>query len=202
MAVTDAYSTAATYRSVIDKTDTGEDAEILVDLTAVSRWLDRELGRFFTVDAGDIARDFRSPLSADTLYIDDLSVAPASVLVDDDDNGTPTLSYAVADYVLDPVNAAKGAEPAPYTSLRVPGWSAKSPWIKGRLVRVTGRWGWPAIPSAIARGCIHLTALLRMETPRAQAQISELGQLITMSPQSRLIVDRLMAQYSKRAVLV
>lgn len=202
MAIGDAYATAQLYRDVIDKTDTSEDAEILVDLQAVSRYLDRELGRHFTKDVGDIARDFRSSINTNILLIDDLSAAPTSVLVDDADSGTPALVYAVTDYQLQPVNAPTGPEPAPYTRIAVPSWSAQSHWIGNRTVRITGRWGWPAVPKAIERGTIHLTAILRLETPRAQATISELGQVVQSSPQARGIVNQLVQQYSRKPLLV
>lgn len=167
----------------------------------MSRWLDKYLGRFFTKDAAPVARDFRSPLNAQTLIIDDL-VSVTTLLVDESENGTPALSYAATDYQLEPLNAADGPEPAPYTRLFVPTWSAQSHWIAGRLVRITGIWGWPAIPVAIARGTIHLTAILRLETPRAQSTISELGQLVQSSPQARGIVDKLVREYSRKPLLV
>jgi len=196
MPVSDAYSDATTYRSVIDKSDTGEDSEIVADLTAVSRWIDKELGCFFTKDAADVARDFRADRDGCTLYIDDLSVVPTTVLVDQDNDGTPEVSYATTDYLLMPVNAAKGPEPEPYTELLIDTrWSPRPEWEQGQLVRITGKWGWPAIPVAIARATIHLAALLRLETPRAQATISEFGQIVQSSPQARGIVDRLVEVY-------
>ena len=90
MAVTDAYASAATYRALIDKSDTGEDAEILTDLTAVSRWMERKLGRFFTTDASAVKRVYQStPYSNQpkSLFIDDL-VTVTAIKADTDDDGT------------------------------------------------------------------------------------------------------------------
>lgn len=56
MAISDAYATAATYRDITGKTDTSEDAEILTDLKAVSRFLEGRLHRFFNKDAAERER--------------------------------------------------------------------------------------------------------------------------------------------------
>lgn len=202
MAVTDAYTDAATYRGRIDKSDTGEDVEILADLTSISRLIDKELGRHFTKDAGDVARDFVPTVTGELLYIDDLSAAPTTVLVDENDDGTPETSYAVTDYQLQPLNATTGSESRPYTRIVIPSWSTRAWWTEGRLVRITGRWGWPAVPEPIKSATIELTAILRLETPRAQATISELGQLTQASFQARSIVERLSQQYKHPRKLV
>jgi len=214
MPVTDSYADAATYRAVIDKSDTGEDAEILLDLTAVSRFMEKSLGRHFTRDAAGVARDFYAPSSGPIypdaenpwkyargsrdLYIDDLSAAPSSVLVDENGDGTPETAYTT--YELLPLNAAAGPEPAPYTHMRIPVWANRLAWPNGRLVRITGQWGWPAVPEAIRRACIHLTAILRLETPRSQATVSEIGQLVQMSPEAAGIVYNLQRHYGKVAL--
>lgn len=211
MAVTDAYSDASTYRAVTDKTDTAEDAEILTDLTAVSRYLEQRLGRFFNKDASDVARDFIAPYDGPVfpeaenpykysrgsrmLHIDDLSAAPTSIVVDSNGDGTPETTLASTDYQLMPLNADKGAEPRPYTSIYIPVWSTQLGWPPQRIVRVTGKWGWPAVPEAIKRATIHITAILRLETPRAQATVSELGQLVQSSSQARGIIDDLTRHY-------
>jgi hypothetical protein len=193
----DAYSDAATYRAVIDKTDTGEDAEILVDLTAVSRWLEQELGTFFTRDAADVARDIIVPRTGPSLLLDaPLSAAPTSVQVDTNNDGVVDTTYAATDYRLLPLNADKGPEPRPYDELLiVEDWSTRPQWQEGQLVRVTGRWGWPAVPEAIKRACIHLTAILRLETPRVQTQITDIGQVVQTSREARGIIADLYRRY-------
>jgi hypothetical protein len=204
VAVGDAYSDAATYRAVADKSDTSEDAEILTDLKAVSRWLDRELGRFFTKDATPVARFYRPDFGGDTLQIDDLATSggPSSVTVDENDDGAVETLYATTDYEALPLNALRGSEVRPYTALRIPPWSPRSQWQAGRLVAVLGQWGWPNIPDAIARGTIHLTAILRLETSRSQSQVTEMGQVFGASIEARSIVKQLVQVYSKKVYAV
>lgn len=222
--VSDSYATAAEYRTGIspNKVDTSADGEILNDLTAVSRWLERRLGRFFTKDAAAVARDYYGPsagpvypeaenpykfagaysrtldlgtdlVSVTTLISDDGGVGPAST--------TSWTSWtANTDYQLLPLNADKGPEPRPYNALYVPTYSGKLGWPPTRLVRVTGIWGWPAVPASIKRGVINLTAILRLETPTAISRVDSLGTVVSATPQARAIVDDLVRVYLRTAI--
>jgi hypothetical protein len=69
-------------------------------------------------------------------------------------------------------------------------------------VAVLGQWGWPNIPDAIARGTIHLTAILRLETSRSQSQVTEMGQVFGASIEARSIVKQLVQAYSKKVYAV
>lgn len=220
MTVNDAYSDAVTYRAAIDKTDTGEDAEILTDLTAITRYLESRLGRFFTKDAADVTRlyvprstgmsvrqdwaESENPYKwggmSRVLSIDDLA-ALTSIKIDQNRDGlfTDETALAATDFELFPRNAALGPEPMPYTSIGLTSWGATWAFPTGCRVQVIGKWGWPAIPESIKRAVIHLTAILRLETPRAQATISELGQLVQSSSQARGIVDELVRNYARIA---
>ena len=135
MAVTDAYASAAAYRKLISKTDSADDAEIDTDLRAVSRYLDRMLGRFFTKDAEAAARIFaREPQGHPrVLWVDDLAVVPTSVKIDENGDGgfAGETSLAAADFELWPLNAGKGPEPRPWTMIHLPRF--------GRQNRMAGR---------------------------------------------------------------
>lgn len=187
MAVTDSYSTAAAYRSFITKTDTGKDTDILTDLTTISRYLDRELGRFFTKDAAAVARTYVADADWTTLYTADI-VSVTSIKLDDNGDGTAETALAATDYTLIPRNAVAGSEARPYTGIEMSRTGTRAAFAAGQVVEVTAVWGWPAVPGPIARATVELTAILRLETPRAQATISEIGQLVTMSAKARNIV--------------
>jgi hypothetical protein len=202
MAIADAYATAAEYKTEIDKTIAEDDPAITRDLMAVSRYIDRELGRFFTRDAVAVTRDFRPVPGLGYLKIDDLSAAPTLVQVDDNDSGTPGTTITSGNYELWPLNAPKQPEPEPYTRIYIPAWSNREPWVYGRLVRITGQWGWPSVPSAIRDATIWLTAILRLETARAQSTVTELGQVFGASAQARGIVEKLMQAYSRKPLMV
>lgn len=216
-AVTDAYATAQEYRDGLSpqKIDTSSDTQILADLTAVSRWLDRRLGRFFTKDAAAVSRDFYGP-SAGPVYpeaenpykfagkasrslhlLDSDLVSISALATDDSGSGTPTTTWAATDYQLLPLNADKGSEPNPFQAIYVPEWSTKLGWPPARLVRVTGIWGWPSVPPAIKSGTINITAILRLDSPRAITSVDSIGTAIAASKDARGIVDDLVRMYLK-----
>lgn len=199
MAVTDALATVAMYKDIADKSVATEDPEILTDLTAMSRMLERELGRFFTKDAAGVARTYIPEGNWRTLWVDDL-VSVSAIKLDDNADGTAETALLATDYVLTPRNAAFGSEARPYTAIEMTDTGTRLYFPERRLVEITGIWGWPAVPDAIARATCHLTALLRLETPRAQAMVSEIGQLMQMSPKAMGIVDRLAEVYRRRSL--
>jgi len=198
MAVTDALATAAEYRAAIPKTDTGADAQILADLTATSRYLERRLNRFFTRDLAAVARVYEGE-GLRSIYVDDV-VSVTALKVDEDSDGSYELTIAATDYEMLPRNAAYGAEPSPYNEVSLLPWGARSYFPLGARVELTAVYGWPAIPLAVKRACIELTAILRLETPRASATVSEFGQVVQSSAQARGIVDNLMRHYRRPAV--
>ena len=195
MAITDAYATAVQYRAVTGKTDTAVDAQILIDLKAVSRYLEGKLGRFFNVDAADVARIYVPENNLVSIRIDDLSADPTSIEIDEDDDGTYAATLAATDYELLPHNADKGPEPWPYTRIGMTPWGDYSCFYKGIRVKVTGKFGWPAVPTAIQQATCNLTAILRLETPRATRRIAELGDVMEASPLAQNIVQQLIRQY-------
>lgn len=218
MPIGDAYATAAEYRAVVQKTDTGQDAEIAQDLLAVSRYLERRLGRFFNKDT--VAQDriyvtppagrglapgwaeaenpFRAAGLARVLYIDDLAEVPTSVAMDLDRDGVYETTLSAADYELLPRNAPLGPEAEPYTAIELSPGGKYAAWPPAVRVRVRGIWGWPAVPAAIKRATIHLTALLRLETPRASRQMTAgLDTVIETSREAQGIVDELARYYAR-----
>lgn len=197
MAISDSYATAAEYRTVTGKTDTGSDTQILTDLTAISRYLEGKLGRFFNKDAADVTRLFLPEVSSNSLPIGDLSAAPATVKIDEDNDGSfaDETALAATDYELHPLNAPLEPEAQPYTSLWIPPWSTKGKWPANVRVQVVGKFGWPAVPGAIKAATIQITAIYRLESPRATSSISELDGTIQASSQAQSIINKLTDRY-------
>jgi len=212
MAIDSAYASASTYRGLLGKTDTSSDAAILLDLTATSRYLDWKLGRKngFSQDTSAVARTYYPRTSgaayARELFVDDIASKTGLVLkVDEDNDGlfTDETAWTIeTDFVLWPENADKGSTPQPWSAIYVPGWSTKSGFPLGRRVQLTYIGGWPtAVPTAIERATAQLTAILRIETPRATGRVPEgIDQAIEESPLGRQIVAELMAAYAHREV--
>jgi hypothetical protein len=214
MAISDAYASAAEYRTRTEKTDTGDDAVVLLDLKAVSRIIDRRLGLSrsgFNVDAGNVTRIFKpDPLAADPtiLKIPPLSAAPVSITIDTDQDGSFSdesalnITQLTGDVMLMPTDTLDGPEAQPYTELHTTPWGAYSAgWPVGLWVQVVGRWGWPAVPEAIKMAAINLTAIARLETPRATSQISDIGTVVGVSTAAQTIIDDLFRVYRSKAAL-
>ena len=65
-------------------------------------------------------------------------------------------------------------------------------------VEVVGAFGWPAVPSAIKQACIHLTGILRLETPRSTKRVQDdIGSSIETSPEAERILNGLMKVYRR-----
>lgn len=195
MSISAAYATPAEYRRVTGMTDAGMDADIAIDLQAVSRYLDGEMRRFFTRDAVPVTRVYAPQSDARTLAVDDMSTAPTQIRVDTAGDRTFATTLTPVDYELLPRNADKEPEPWPFTRIALTPQSRIASFAAGQPVEITARFGWPAVPDAIRRATIHITAILRLESPRATRRIAELGDTVETSQQAQNIIRQLANQY-------
>jgi hypothetical protein len=228
MAISDPYCTAETYRNIIKKRDEGDDVEITLALKAVSRFLDRKLMRFFNKDDQPVARHYwplggpKWPLPLGwaeaenpwtwggytrMLLVDDMAEPPVGVYVDNAGDGTFTDASDLMPpncYELWPQNSQLGPEPKPWTSIYVPYWY-HAPWggfPSGKRVKVVCRWGWPSVPPAVEIVTAELTAIWRLESPRATSKVNELEQVTGTSGLANQMVQKLMAEYVRRESLI
>lgn len=209
MAIADAYATVAQYKSAKEKTTADDDTDLTRQLLAVSRFMERRLGQFFNIDAAVISRLYTprytpAGYSPTILDVDPIgSTTGVVVKIDTDGDGDfDEGAIDATDYQLLPLNAAYGPEPSPYTQIEVTPWGDQGAWPVNTLVQVTAKYGWPAVPSAIIDACIELTALLRLETPRATNAMNELNQLVNTSRQAQGILQELMSVYSRYPVTI
>lgn len=188
---TNAYAMAREYRAAIQMTDHTKDFDIERDLEAISRYIDKRLDRFFTKDHIPVTRTYIIPATSPRLYVDDMAEAPSAVTI----NGANLPSNS---YDLWPLNAALEPEPRAYIRLDLIPQGSIPFFKKGDRVEVTARFGWPAVPAAIKSATIQLTAILRLESPRATQRISELGEAaVEASPDAQIIVRQLIDQYRR-----
>lgn len=200
MAIGDAYASAAEYRDRKRKQDTSPDATVLTQLTAVSRFLEREAGQFFNRDGAATARilfgDGSDVLFLKTEGLPGIATTTGLVVkVDTDDDGSFADETAVTGVVARPLNAALGPEAAPYTELWLPSGASRSYFPTGYRVEVTADYGWPEVPDLIKELCIELTAIWRQESQRATGRIPELSQVVSESPYALSLVKRFRNAY-------
>ena len=159
----------------------------------MSRYIEQRTGQFFTLDASAVARVYMGDGTNQLWLGDNLAVSPTSVKFDTNNDGT--YATTVTTFELWPLNAARGPEVKPWRSIYLPPWGTYTSFPANTRVQVTAQWGWAAVPAAIRLACIHLTALLRMETPRATNAIDELQNTMGQSPQARGIIEDLLKTY-------
>lgn len=220
MSVQDAYANDTKYKAIIGKSTGDNDTEINAQLLAVSRYIERRLGRFFNRDDAVTSRlyypsgyfsgnpEAENPWvgqpSSRTLEVDDISTTTGLVITIDsnrDGSFSGETALTAADYELLPLNADKGPEPKPWNIIHLPVWSTRIGWMPGAPVQVTARFGWPAVPEAIAQATCQLTAILRLESPRATNSISAgFDTVLGTSRQAQDIVNELSRVYERRKV--
>jgi hypothetical protein len=164
------YATTSEYRERNGRVSTDSDTTLAALILSLSRVVDRRLG----VGPAGIAPQsavtltFRSPDGGRLLYLRDeqerqhfLRTATAIGIDSEGDNTFDGYTLVLGtDTELRgyPINATTYGEP--YTALELmPGVSGASPaaWPKGAEVRITGNWGYTAIPGAIKDRVISLT---------------------------------------------
>jgi hypothetical protein len=190
--LTDPYATASQYRSIVAKIDEGSDAEIELALAAISRYLDRKLrhgASHFGQTESVQTRTYRAGRTQ-WLVTDDLPEAPDAVT-----SGSASLAGGT-DYAVWPRNALQAADPRPYEGLFL-----ARPRC-GDEIAITARWGWPAVPRAIHLATIELTAIWRLETPRATERMNELDQVVGTSEMANRLVADLLDKYARKEWVV
>lgn len=158
--------------------DTVDDAQISVAISAASRAIDRTTNRQFGLVETPEPRFYTAELDTDTrrwtIAIDDLMTeAGLLVAADLDDDGS--YSYPVDNFDPKPANAAVNGRP--WTSIVVHPASTNTPNGRPDAVRVTARFGWTAVPSAIKEACLLQTARMfsRRTAPFGVAGSPEMG---------------------------
>lgn len=215
MAINDAYSTPQSYRDAMTKRDSGQDEDILADLLATSRYIEKCLHTFFTKDDAAVDRYYTPKHTTmkdgwaeaenpwmylrgeQYLHVDPIaSTVDLEITVDTDrdfdySDETPLASNQ---YILLPRNALTGPEPAPYTEIMKTDLSV---WTPGAEVKVHAIFGWPEVPKVIERLTNQLCGILRFESPRARA-ITEVDGVMEASKDAQNIIYEFKRAYKKQ----
>lgn len=141
----DPYMTVEEFKARVGAVGTATDGALLTVLTAASRQIDSKTGRRFDKTDTAVARDF-SARDARFVDVDDL-VSLTAVATDDGSRTYPT-TWAATDYDLVPTGAAAKLEP--YRMLRTAPNGLRLFYTgEPQGVRVSGIWGWPAVPEDV-----------------------------------------------------
>ena len=173
MAITNGYTDLATVKLRLDRTDTKDDAAIESAIEAASRAIDGFTGRIFY----QITATARVFTAVDSMWLElpDL-VSVSSFQTDSDGDRTYEDTWAATDYDLEPYNASDIGWP--YTSVSpTPAGRYGFPVGARKGVKITGTWGFPAVPDAIAEATVILAIryLKRKDAPFGVSGSPDLG---------------------------
>ncbi|NUL03597.1 phage gp6-like head-tail connector protein [Streptomyces lunaelactis] len=141
-------------------------------LASASRGIDTACGRRFWLDSAPAARTFRlsgrvvCSEEGERALVDDIGAAPTLV-----ETGTAGSWVTHTNYEAGPDNALLRGRPI--TSLLQPSGS----WGTGVRLRVTAKWGWPAVPDEIVQATLIQASRLykRKDSPEGVTGSAEWG---------------------------
>lgn len=186
MAITNGYCTLAELKTALAITDAIDDLSLEAAITATSRMIDDYTNRFFYKDGTVEVPVVRYYTAVDwfQLYVDDFT-SITQIATDDNFNQTYSTIFAADDAMFEPVNNPRRGWP--YTRLLAIG-SYIFPANLPQSVKVTGVWGWSAVPSEINAACIIQSSRIfnRRQSPFGIAGSPDIG---TVRLVSRLDAD-------------
>ena len=199
MAITNGYATLADVKASLKITDSLDDSLLEIAVESASRLIDGYTGRYF-YNAGTATRNYAATDSW-MVYIDD--VQSVSEVASTDEVGNSYTTWGVNDYQLEPLNGLANGLTQPYTSIRATKqyvW----PFLGDRaLVKITGVWGWAAIPMAVKQATILQASRIfkRNDSPLGVAGFGDMGVIrvgARLDPDVQHLVDpyRLMRNFA------
>jgi hypothetical protein len=170
------YATLEALKASMKITDTDRDDMLATNLSSASRYIERCTGRRFWLDPDPVSRTLnpRRRLVPDVegtrLLVDDIGSLDGLVV---ESGRAPSWSVITGQMEGEPSDAAEKGEP--FTSLLYVGGAY--PVGLGLRIRVTARWGYPAIPAEIEQATLIQASRLfkRKDSPEGVAGSAEWG---------------------------
>jgi hypothetical protein len=196
LAITNGYATLTQVKAALRITDSVDDTLLEMAIESASRAIDGHAGRYF-YSSGTATRIYAADDSL-ICQIDDLSGTAITLVTDPDADGTWADTWATIDYQLEPVNGIVDGLSVPYTRIRATE-NYTFPILSGEaLVKVTGVFGWSAVPTAITQACVIQSSRIfkRLDSPLGVAGFGDMG-AIRVSRYLDPDVEQLVAPYRK-----
>jgi hypothetical protein len=173
MAISNGYATLSEVKAALRITDSVDDSLLEMAIESASRLIDGYTTRYF-YNAGTATRNFVAEDSYLTIIDDLISL---SELKTTDEIGSEYVTWSAADYQLQPVNGRIDGLVVPYNSILSTDDLLFNKLGEQALVRVTGVWGWSAIPIAIKQATIIQSSRIykRLDSPLGVAGFGDLG---------------------------
>ena len=174
MAIANGYSTLAEVKAALRITDSIDDSLLEMAIESASRLVDGYCARYF-YNAGSAVRYF----VADNDYLTNIddAVSITEIASDASADGTYDVVWQADDYQLEPLNGRVDGLAWPYNAIRAIGDYTFPIWGGEALVKVTGTWGFSAIPTAIKQATILQSSRIfkRLDSPLGVLSSPDLG---------------------------
>jgi hypothetical protein len=190
MAIVNGYCSLADVKSSAKITDNVDDGLLELAVESASRLIDSYTQRYF-YSAGTATRLF-APLDSYVAEVDDLISLSVLQTSDGDNFGT---TWAAKDYQLEPLNGVvDGITNHPTTRIRAVDDFLYNVLDGEATVRITGVWGWSAVPIAIKQATVIQAARIfkRNDSPLGIAGFGEMGAVrvgVQLDPDVKHLVD-------------
>lgn len=174
MAIANGYATLAEVKAALRITDTIDDSLLEMAIESASRLVDGYANRSF-YNAGTASRFF----VADNEFLTNIddAVSITEVASDSSADGTYDIVWQSDDYQLEPLNGRVDGLTWPYNAIRAIGDYTFPIWGGEGLVKVTGVWGFSAVPISIKQATIIQASRIfkRLDSPLGVLSSPDLG---------------------------
>jgi hypothetical protein len=190
MAIVNGYCSLAEIKASAGISDSVDDTMLELAVEAASRFVDSYTQRYF-YNAGTATRLF-VPQDSYVTEIDDAISISVLQTSDGDNFGT---TWAAKDYQLEPLNGnVDGLTGHPTTRIRAVDDFLFNVLDGEATVRVTGVWGWSAVPVAVKQATVIQASRIfkRNSSPLGIAGFGEMGAIrvgVQLDPDVRHLID-------------
>ena len=175
MAVTNGYCTLADVKAALRITDTIDDALIENSINSASRMIDQYCNRYFySTPAGEVR--YYKANDGFVCWIDDAQ-SITQIQTSSTDPIIFDTTWESGDYQVLPANRWANGAYYPITGITATDNYLFPVWADMALVKVTGQFGWSAVPDPIKFASIIQASRLfkRLESPLGVAGVSDIG---------------------------
>jgi len=169
------YITLSELAESLSLTESFADDDMTQAILAASAEVDRRCDRTFGVDGTPSTR-YYTPEASLIVFIDDLTNSTTPVVsVDLGLDGTFSQTLTLyTDFMFEPLNAT--ADGVPFTTIRVDAQRSSAYFpLAPRTVRVTGTFGWPAVPPGVKEATAILAARFMKRVREAPFGVAGFG---------------------------
>jgi len=173
MAITNGYCSLAEVKAALRIADTLDDSLLEMAIESASREIDGGTNRYF-YNGGTATKSF---VANDDYIVFTEDLQSVSVFETDSQLTGDYTTWSTSQYQLEPLNGRADGIALPYNSVRAIGGYVLPAYNGQALVRITGVWGWAAVPVAIRQATVILASRIfkRLDSPLGVAGFGDMG---------------------------